>query len=43
MLVGKTPQFKTALLPAMPSIHPGDTVRVQVNSATAHSLGCTLV
>jgi tRNA-2-methylthio-N6-dimethylallyladenosine synthase len=42
MLVGKTPQFKTALLPARPSIRCGDTVRVRVNSATAHSLGCTL-
>jgi tRNA-2-methylthio-N6-dimethylallyladenosine synthase len=42
MLVGKTPQFKTALFPALPSIHPGDTVRVKVNSATAHSLSCTL-
>jgi tRNA-2-methylthio-N6-dimethylallyladenosine synthase len=42
MLVGKTPQFKTALFPALPSIHPGDTVRVKVNSATAHTLSCTL-
>jgi tRNA-2-methylthio-N6-dimethylallyladenosine synthase len=41
MLVGKTPQFKTALFPALPSIHPGDTVRVKVNSATAHTLSCT--
>ena len=43
MLVGKTPQFKTALFPARRSICPGDTVRVTVNSATAHSLSCTLV
>jgi tRNA-2-methylthio-N6-dimethylallyladenosine synthase len=42
MLVGKTPQFKTALFPAAPVIQPGDIVRVQVDSATAHSLICTL-
>jgi tRNA-2-methylthio-N6-dimethylallyladenosine synthase len=42
MLVGKTPQFKTALFPATPVIQPGDIVRVQVDSATAHSLICTL-
>jgi tRNA-2-methylthio-N6-dimethylallyladenosine synthase len=42
MLAGKTPQFKTALFPADPSILPGDMVRVRVNSATAHSLVCTL-
>ncbi|MBV8055690.1 MAG: tRNA (N6-isopentenyl adenosine(37)-C2)-methylthiotransferase MiaB [Deltaproteobacteria bacterium] len=42
MLAGKTPQFKTALLPAAPAIRPGDTVRIRVASATAHSLVCTL-
>jgi tRNA-2-methylthio-N6-dimethylallyladenosine synthase len=42
MLAGKTPQFKTALLPAAPAIRMGDTVRVQVVSATAHSLVCAL-
>jgi tRNA-2-methylthio-N6-dimethylallyladenosine synthase len=42
MLVGKTPQFKTALLPATPAIRPGDTVRARVDSATAHSLTCSL-
>jgi tRNA-2-methylthio-N6-dimethylallyladenosine synthase len=41
MLVGKTPQFKTALFPAAPAIRPGDTVRARVDSATAHSLVCT--
>jgi len=43
MLAGKTPQFKTALFPAVPCIKPGDTVRVRVDSATAHSLTCALV
>jgi tRNA-2-methylthio-N6-dimethylallyladenosine synthase len=43
MLVGKTPQFKTAVFPAAPSICPGDTVSVRVDSATAHSLVCTLI
>lgn len=42
MLVGKTPQFKTAVFPAAPSIRPGGTVRVRVSSATAHSLLCEL-
>ena len=42
MLAGKTPQFKTALLPEAPAIRPGDTVRARVVSATAHSLVCTL-
>jgi tRNA-2-methylthio-N6-dimethylallyladenosine synthase len=42
MLAGKTPQFKTALFPAAPSISPGDTVRVRADSATAHSLACAL-
>jgi len=42
MLVGKTPQFKTAVFPAAPSIPPGHTVRVRVSSATAHSLLCEL-
>jgi tRNA-2-methylthio-N6-dimethylallyladenosine synthase len=43
MLVGKIPQFKTALVPAAPSIHPGDTIRARVASVTAHSLVCTLL
>jgi tRNA-2-methylthio-N6-dimethylallyladenosine synthase len=42
MLVGKTPQFKTALFPAAVRIRPGDTVSALVDSATAHSLICTL-
>jgi tRNA-2-methylthio-N6-dimethylallyladenosine synthase len=42
MLAGKTPQFKTALIPAAPSIHPGDTIVARVNSVTAHTLLCTL-
>jgi tRNA-2-methylthio-N6-dimethylallyladenosine synthase len=40
MLAGKTPQFKTALFPAA-AAQPGDTVLVQVNSVTAHSLICS--
>lgn len=42
MMVGKTPQFKTALIPAVPAIRPGDNVRARVATATAHSLVCTL-
>jgi tRNA-2-methylthio-N6-dimethylallyladenosine synthase len=42
MLVGKTPQFKTALIPAAPSIRPGETIGARVCSVTAHSLTCTL-
>jgi tRNA-2-methylthio-N6-dimethylallyladenosine synthase len=42
MLVGKTPQFKTALIPAAPSIRPGETIGARVTSVTAHSLTCTL-
>ena len=43
MLAGKTPQFKTAVLPAADSIKAGDTVTVRVESATAHTLHCSLV
>jgi tRNA-2-methylthio-N6-dimethylallyladenosine synthase len=42
MLAGKTPQFKTAVFAAADSIRPGDTVTVHVDSATAHTLHCTL-
>lgn len=42
MLAGKTPQFKTAVFPGHPEIAPGATVRVRVESATAHSLSCVL-
>jgi tRNA-2-methylthio-N6-dimethylallyladenosine synthase len=43
MLAGKTPQFKTAVFAAADSIWPGDTVTVRVDSATAHTLHCTLI
>jgi tRNA-2-methylthio-N6-dimethylallyladenosine synthase len=43
MFAGKTPQFKTAVFPAANSIKPGDTVTVRVESATAHTLHCSLV
>jgi tRNA-2-methylthio-N6-dimethylallyladenosine synthase len=43
MLAGKTPQFRTAVFPAADSIKPGDTVTVRVESATAHTLHCSLV
>jgi len=42
MLAGKTPQFKTAVFPAAAGASPGDTVMVRVQSATAHSLTCSL-
>jgi tRNA-2-methylthio-N6-dimethylallyladenosine synthase len=42
MLAGKTPQFKTAVFPAATGAAPGDTVMVRVESATAHSLTCSL-
>ena len=38
MLAGKTPQFKTAVFPARGGIAAGQTVRVRIRSATAHSL-----
>ena len=43
MLAGKTPQFKTAVFAAADSIWPGDTVTVRVDSATAHTLHCSLI
>lgn len=43
MLAGKTPQFKTAVFAAADSIKPGATVSVRVDSATAHTLHCSLV
>lgn len=43
MLAGKTPQFKTAVFPAAESIGPGDFVTVRVESATAHTLHCSMV
>jgi tRNA-2-methylthio-N6-dimethylallyladenosine synthase len=41
MMAGKTPQFKTALLPSRPGMHAGDTVAACVDSVTGHSLICT--
>jgi len=41
MLVGKTPQFKTALFPISRTIQQGDIIQARVESATAHSLVCT--
>ena len=41
MLAGKTPQFKTAIF-AGSGIPAGDTVRVRVDSATGHSLMCSI-
>ncbi len=43
MLAGKTPQFKTAVFPAVEGIPVGATIAVRVESATAHSLICSLV
>jgi tRNA-2-methylthio-N6-dimethylallyladenosine synthase len=43
MLAGKTPQFKTAVFPAVEGMGAGDTIAVRVESATAHSLICSLV
>jgi tRNA-2-methylthio-N6-dimethylallyladenosine synthase len=43
MFAGKTPQFKTAVFAAADSIRPGDTVTVRVDSATAHTLHCSLI
>jgi tRNA-2-methylthio-N6-dimethylallyladenosine synthase len=42
MLAGKTPDYKTAILPAREGLAPGDTVAVRVASATGHTLSCTL-
>ena len=41
MLAGKTPQFKTAIFGGS-GILAGDTVRVRVDSATGHSLMCSI-
>jgi tRNA-2-methylthio-N6-dimethylallyladenosine synthase len=42
MLAGKTPQFKTAIFAGRDGIAAGDTVNVRVDSATGHSLMCSL-
>ncbi|HTY56301.1 MAG TPA: tRNA (N6-isopentenyl adenosine(37)-C2)-methylthiotransferase MiaB [Candidatus Binataceae bacterium] len=38
MLAGKAPQFKTVVFPACDGVGAGNTVRVRIESATAHSL-----
>jgi tRNA-2-methylthio-N6-dimethylallyladenosine synthase len=38
MLAGKTPQFKTAIFASNAGFSAGDTVRVRIDSVTAHSL-----
>jgi tRNA-2-methylthio-N6-dimethylallyladenosine synthase len=42
-LAGKTPQFKTAVFPAADPVRSGDTVMVRVESATGHTLHCSLI
>jgi tRNA-2-methylthio-N6-dimethylallyladenosine synthase len=42
MLSGKTPQFKTAIFASVQGIAAGDTVKVRVDSATGHSLMCSV-
>jgi tRNA-2-methylthio-N6-dimethylallyladenosine synthase len=42
MLAGKTPQYKTAIFRGVEGITAGDTVTVRVDSATGHSLMCSL-
>jgi tRNA-2-methylthio-N6-dimethylallyladenosine synthase len=42
MIAGKTPQFKTAIFPGVEGVVAGDTVNVRVDSATSHSLICSL-
>jgi len=41
MLSGKTPQFKTAIFPNA-GAHVGETITVRVESATGHTLMCSL-
>jgi tRNA-2-methylthio-N6-dimethylallyladenosine synthase len=43
MLAGKTPQFKTAIFAGIEGISAGDTVKVRVDSATGHSLMCSIL
>jgi tRNA-2-methylthio-N6-dimethylallyladenosine synthase len=40
MMAGKTPQFKTALVPVRPAMEAGDIVAARVETVTAHSLIC---
>jgi hypothetical protein len=42
MLAGKTPQFKTAIFRGIEGVRAGNTVRVRVDSATGHSLMCSI-
>lgn len=42
MLAGKTPQYKTAIFAGAEGIIAGDTVNLRVDSATGHSLMCSL-
>jgi len=45
MMAGKTPQFKTAIFAADTAAvgtAAGDTVNVRVDSATGHSLMCSI-
>ena len=42
MLAGKTPQFKTAIFAEVEGVRAGDTVNVRVDSATGHSLMCSI-
>jgi tRNA-2-methylthio-N6-dimethylallyladenosine synthase len=42
MMAGKTPQFKTAIVAGAERVAAGDTVNVRVDSATGHSLMCSL-
>jgi hypothetical protein len=42
VMAGKTPQFKTAIFASVEGIRAGDTVNVRVDSATGHSLMCSI-
>jgi len=42
MMAGKTPQFKTAIFAGNAATAAGDTVNVRVDSATGHSLMCSI-
>jgi tRNA-2-methylthio-N6-dimethylallyladenosine synthase len=42
MMSGKTPQFKTAIFRGAEGVSAGDTVKVRVDSATGHSLMCSI-
>jgi tRNA-2-methylthio-N6-dimethylallyladenosine synthase len=42
MMSGKTPEFKTAIFRGDDRVAAGDTVNVRVDSATCHSLMCSI-